>query len=170
VPEAYDAFIGERQRTIQDAIENLLIKERLDLEPQLRELDGKVEAVELGLRSLVLRMLSDDQTQIPLHVARKVKERIAGALKKNASMDAERYVSLTGMLEFFDLREVQDTILSKSLWPRFEGVFVNKESLTHKFDQLAELRNGIRHSRTVSEITRMEGEASMLWFAQVIGR
>ena len=46
-PEDYDAFISERQRTIQDAIENLLIKERLDLEPQLRELDGKVESVEL---------------------------------------------------------------------------------------------------------------------------
>src|SRR5204863_2312043 len=52
-PEDYEAFISERQRTIQDAIENLLIKERLDLEPQLRELDAKVEAVELRLRCLV---------------------------------------------------------------------------------------------------------------------
>ena len=30
-PDDYEAFISERQRTIQDAIENLLIKERLDL-------------------------------------------------------------------------------------------------------------------------------------------
>jgi len=54
-PDDYDAFISERQRTIQDAIENLLIKERLDLEPQLRELDGKVESIELRLRASYTR-------------------------------------------------------------------------------------------------------------------
>jgi hypothetical protein len=169
-PDDYDAFIGERQRTIQDAIENLLIKERLDLEPQLRALDGKVESVELRLRRLVLETLNEDQTQIPPHIVQKVKERIAGALKKNAAMEADRYTSLAGMLEFFDLREVQDTIVAKVLWTHFEGIFANKESLAKKFDQLAELRNGIRHSRTVSEITRMEGEAAILWFTQVLGK
>ena len=35
--------------------------------------------------------------------------------------------------------------------------------------QLAELRNGIRHSRTVDEVTRKEGEAAILWFKQVLG-
>ena len=34
----YEAFIVERQRTLLEAIENLLIKERIDLSPQLREL------------------------------------------------------------------------------------------------------------------------------------
>lgn len=48
-PDDFEAFISERQRTIQDAIENLLIKERLDLKPQLRELDGQVEEIELRL-------------------------------------------------------------------------------------------------------------------------
>jgi len=52
-----------RQRTLQDAIEDLLVKERLDLPPQLRELDAQVEAVELNLRRLLPRhwaaMLSD---------------------------------------------------------------------------------------------------------------
>ena len=31
-------------------------------------------------------------------------------------------------------------------------------------DQLSELRNGIRHSRTVGDIVRKEGEAAILWF------
>ncbi len=44
----YESFISERQRTLQDAIENLLIKERLDLPPQLRSLDADMEKVELG--------------------------------------------------------------------------------------------------------------------------
>ena len=158
------------QRTIQDAIENLLIKERLDLEPQLRELDGKVESIELRLRSLLRKILGDNPAQIPQHVAQKVEERISRALKKNASMDAGQYATVAGMLEYFDLREIQDTIVAKPLWPHFEPSFSNKESLATKFDQLAELRNGIRHSRSVNEVTRMEGEASILWFNQVLSK
>jgi hypothetical protein len=169
-PDDYDAFISERQRTIQDAIENLLIKERLDLEPHLRELDGKVESVELRLRALIHKKLGEDPSQLPPHVAQNINERISRALKKNASMDVGRYSTVAGMLEYFDLREIQDTIVAKSLWSRFEPAFTNKESLAAKFDQLAELRNGIRHSRSVSEVTRMEGEASILWFNQVLGK
>jgi hypothetical protein len=169
-PDDYDAFISERQRTIQDAIENLLIKERLDLEPQLRELDGKVEYIELRLRGLVHKKLGNDTAQFPPHILQRVEERISRALKKNASMDAGRYGTVAGMLEYFDLREIQDTIVAKPSWPHFEASFANKESLATKFDQLAELRNGIRHSRSVSEVTRMEGEASILWFNQVLSK
>jgi hypothetical protein len=47
------------------------------------------------------------------------------------------------------LRELQDTITGKVIWPRFEAKFGSKEAVIAKFDQLAELRNGIRHSRAV---------------------
>jgi hypothetical protein len=50
-----------------------------------------------------------------------------------------------------------------------EGRFVI-ETLSAKFGQLAELRNGIRHSRAVDEITRKEGEAAIPWFEQVLAR
>ncbi len=62
------------------------------------------------------------------------------------------------------MRELQDTVTGKTLWPLFENRFTNKETLVVKFGQLAELRNGIRHRRTVDEITRKEGEAAILWF------
>ena len=52
-PDDFEDFIAERQRTIQDAIEKLLIKERLDLPPQLRELDAATEEVELTIRQTV---------------------------------------------------------------------------------------------------------------------
>ncbi|HEY3415318.1 MAG TPA: hypothetical protein VGM23_00410, partial [Armatimonadota bacterium] len=74
-----------------------------------------------------------------------------------------------GKLEYCDLRELQDTISSKALWPCFEARFTNKETLSGKFGQLVELRNGIRHSRTVDDITRKEGEAAILWFERVLG-
>jgi hypothetical protein len=167
-PDDFEAFIAERQRTLQEAIENLLVKERLDLPLQLRELDEKIEQVELNLRSAVVSALDGDVAQLPPHVVQRAEERIQRAAKKNAALDTERYQTLDGKLEFCDLRELQDTLTGKALWSSFEPRFANKETLNAKFGQLAELRNGIRHSRTVDEITRKEGEAAILWFEQVL--
>ena len=166
----FEAFLAERQRTLQDAIENLLIKERLDLSPQLREMDEKVEQVELGLRRLLSGALEEDPTKLPPHILQRIEERLQTNAKKNPALDLGQYQNLAGKLEYCDLRELQETITNKSLWLTFERRFVNKEALVAKFGQLAELRNGLRHSRTVDEITRKEGEAALLWFEQVLGR
>lgn len=168
--EDFEAFIAERQRTIQEAIEDLLIKERLDLSPQLRELDARVEQVELMLRNVIVAVLNANAAPLPTHVAQKAEERIQQAAKKSAALDTELYQTLAGKLEFCDLRELQDTVTNKALWQYFEQRFANKEALNTKFAQLAELRNGIRHSRAVDTITRMEGEAAILWFEQVLAK
>jgi hypothetical protein len=89
---------------------------------------------------------------------------------KNAALDGDRYKTLSGKLEYFDLRELQDTISGKGPWTQFEPRFGTKEALNIKFDQLAELRNGIRHSRAVSEVVRKEGEAAIIWFRQVLAK
>jgi hypothetical protein len=169
-PNDFEEFIAERQRTIEDAIENLLIKERIDLPPNLRDLDEQVESVELDLRELIAKDLNGDPELLPPHVRQKLEERIQKAAKKNAAFQDHRYERLEGKLEFCDLRELQDAIASKSTWKVFEPRFVNKETLNSKFGQLAELRNGIRHSRTVDEVTRKEGEAAILWFGQVLNK
>jgi hypothetical protein len=107
---------------------------------------------------------------LPPHLLQKADERILGAARKNPAMDIEQYGTLASKLEYCDLRELQGIIVSKTLWPLFEPRFSNKDALNVKFNQLAELRNGIRHSRTVDEITRKEGEAAILWFKPVLGR
>lgn len=170
VPDDFQAFIAERQKTILEAIENLLIKERLDLPPQLRELDAAIEQIELSIREAIQSTLNGDESLIPSHVLVKVDDRVSRATKKTAALNGDYYQSLAGKLEYFDLRELQDTITSRPLWPHFEPRFATKEALIIKFDQLAELRNGIRHSRTVDEITRKEGEASLLWFNKVLSK
>jgi len=166
----FDAFLAERQRTLQNAIEDLLVKERLDLPPQLRELDARIEAVELAIRRKIEEALDGDPGRLPPHVLQKVEERLQAAAKKSAALDGERYATLAGKLEYADLRELEGTITSKALWALFESRFANKETLVKRFGQLADLRNGIRHSRSVDEITRKEGEAAILWFEQVNGR
>jgi hypothetical protein len=59
----------------------------------------------------------------------------------------------------------------KEPWAQFKPRFGTQESrkaLNVKFEQLAELRNGILHSRALSEVLRKEGEAAILWFRQVL--
>ena len=166
----FEAFLAERQRTVQDAIEDLLIKERLDLPPQLRELDAKIEVIELTLRHGIDAALGGDPALLPSHVHQKIENRLQLASKKNPALDADHYESLAGKLEYADLRELHDTIANKGLWKRFEERFANKETLGKRFGQLADLRNGIRHSRSVDEISRKEGEAAILWFERVNGQ
>jgi len=127
-----------------------------------------MEEVELRLRRCVVDGLEDDPSKVPSHVQEKVRDRLDTAGRKNPALDSEHYESLAGQLEYFDLRELQDSITNKALWPQFETQFGTKEALAARFGQLAELRNGIRHSRTVDEITRKDGEAALLWFRQVL--
>lgn len=166
----FQAFLDERRQTILKAIEDLLIKERLDLSPQLREIDARIEQVELVLRGLLVERLDGDPSLVPSHIWPNVEKRIQADVRKSPFVKEEELAKLDKKLEYFDLRELQQAITSKATWDRFAPVFVTKESLDVKFNQLAELRNGIRHSRTVDEVTRKEGEAAILWFDECLKR
>ena len=166
--EDFDAFIAERQRTFLNGVEDLLVKERLDLLPQIRELDARIERIELALRRTISERLGDDLNRLPGHVLQKTNERIQATVKKNPTMDESFYQTLPGKLEYADIRELQDTITNKMIWTLFQDRFGGKEVLDTRFQQFAELRNSIRHSRTVDEITRKEGEVALLWFERVL--
>lgn len=144
------------------------MKARLDLPPRLRELDAQIEAVELGLRTTIAAALNGDPTALPTHVGQKIAERLQKAAKKNPAMNLKEYETLDGQLEYADLRELQDTLVTKVLWPHFQDCFGSKEVVATRFGQLAELRNSIRHSRKVDDVTRKDGEAAILWFNQVL--
>ena len=160
----FGAFIAERHRTMLVAIESLLIKDRLDLPVDLRNLDADVEVTELKLRAFIHGTIGENWANIPEHLKEKINQRISTAARKNATFDTERYETFKAKLEFFDLRELQDIITAKSLWPDFQNIFGQKDTLNIKFDQLSELRNAIRHSRFVAPVTQKEGEAAILWF------
>ena len=167
-PDDFADFLTERQRSIQEAIEDLLVKARLDLPPRLREIDAEVESVELVLRRAVATALGEDPSRLPSHVQQKIGERIDAAARRNPAIEPAQSRTLLQQLEYADLRELEDTITAKTLWSVFEERFANKVQLCSRFDQLAELRNGIRHSRKVAEITLKDGEAALLWFRHAL--
>ena len=140
--------------------------QHLDLTPRLRALDQRIERIEINLRGQIDTALHSDASLLPTHVNQRIEGRIQAAIR-NAALNPEEFKKLCRRLEYSDLRELQDTILSKTLWPLFEPRFTNKDTLAAKFDQLANLRNCVRHSRPVDEITRNEGEAAILWFERL---
>lgn len=83
-PADFEDFISERQRTLRDALEYLLVKERLDLPPNLRALDASIEKVELGLRGLIANELGDDPAQLPPQLAKELRQ-ILGMLMSDSS-------------------------------------------------------------------------------------
>jgi hypothetical protein len=167
-PDHYERFLQERQRTILEAIESLLIKERIGLEPRLRELDVALEELELRLRGIIEDELEEDAAKLPAAVISRTDERISRAIRRNSALDRSHLESLSGRLEFCDLRELQETIVSKLAWPLFENRFGTKDALAIRFDQIAELRNSIRHHRQAGAVVRKDGEAALSWFAGVL--
>jgi hypothetical protein len=170
----YDDFLVRRREMIADRLNAFLGTDtggRTDLiaDPALRALDQRIEAVELELRELIVQELDGDAGRLPPHVNQKINERVTSAARKNPSiMDAVG--TLTTRLTYCDLRDLQDVITAKALWPAFENTFGTKEAMAARSGQLAELRNTIRHSRPMNDVTRKDGEAALIWFKQVLSR
>ena len=164
----FEEFLTERQHTIRDAIGALLVKGRVDLEPDLRDLDGRIEAVELEVRRVIVLSVREEE-RLPEHVRAKIRDRVDAALRKQPGRGREGFDLLERRLEYADLHELQEIILNRATWPEFESTFNTRELLQQRFAQIAELRNAIRHSRTANAVTKMDGQAALLWFEQALG-
>lgn len=160
----YEDFLEQRQKTIKEKISSLFTQVVLDLSPTLSNLNEKIEEVELELRLLITSTLSEKIDKIPQHIMRRVTERIESDISKNPAKTKEDFQKISKKLPYFDLRDLEQTIVSKSNWPYFEPIFQNKEMLSIRFNQLATLRNSIRHSRYVDEIAINDGKAAIYWF------
>lgn len=168
----FDEFLSERQDTIRNAIENLLIKEKIEVPIVLQMLNDDIEKIEFKLRGIIKEILGNDlmdyKNATPGHIQEKVEKRIANELKKKPGLRSEDFNLFSSRLEFFDLFELYEVIVSKSNWEHFENMFKTKEQLQNRFNQLSTLRNCIRHSREVSTIEKLDGEAAIAWFYQII--
>jgi hypothetical protein len=167
----FEAFLDWREQALWDALAAVTGKSstaEATRSPERSSLDVQVEGVELELRRVIVETLAGEAGALPSHVNAKISERIAIARRRNPGMGNGHNDSLSRKLEYCDLRELQDALTSKALWSRFEARFGSKEMLNVRFAQLAELRNRLRHSRTVDDVTRKDGEAAVLWFRQVL--
>jgi hypothetical protein len=168
----FDEFLFERQESIRNAIDNQLIKEKVEIPLALQKLNDEVETIEMKMRQILIAKLNGTdetyETFIPQHIQEKVNKRISTELRKKPGLSDDAFISLSERLKFFDLFEYYDTIVSKSNWHLFESIFGNKPQLENRFNQLSTLRNCIRHTRDISTIEKLDGEAAIAWFKQIL--
>lgn len=167
-PEDFNEFIGLRQDTMINGIQDLLIGKRVDLSPGNKELQGQIETIELALRDLINVALDGSVDRIPSHLLSNAEKLIERRIKKNPSLDGEHYRTLNGKLEFFNITDLELVITNKTNWQCFENLFASTGTVKAKFSQLAELRNCFSHSRSVDPVTKKDGEASILWFKNTL--
>lgn len=170
---SYDRFLSARRDLIAERLNLFLETSGLDLgrdrvNPRLRDLDEQISAVELQLRRVIDDALEGDRSHLPGHVLQKIAERLAAKQRSNPGLPTAA-TQLLESLEYCDFRELQDVIISRTQWERFAPRFASKENLAVRFAQLAELRNSIRHGRSVDDVTRKDGEVALLWFRGVLG-
>ena len=167
----FEEFIIERQETIRNAIEDILINEKIDLPQSLYIINKKIEEIEIKIRSLIIFNTGSSYeyyfNTVPSHIKEKVQIKINKEIRKNPGVNLEYYKKFDKLLHYFDMMEYFDYMVVKENWPLYEKYFNTKEQLQMRFNQLCNLRNGIRHAREVSEIDKKDGEAAILWFNQI---
>lgn len=168
----FDEFLEERGRSIIEAIQTQLIDEKINIPAHLKHLDSMIEEIEYAIRETIVSIIGEGmesyKERIPQHIQAKINIRVESDKKKKTNLVEDDYDNFSKRIEFFDLSEYKDTILSKQNWDLFSSTFKDKSNLMSRFSKLSALRNGIRHSRSISEIEQMDGEVAIKWFESVL--
>lgn len=169
--ENYYEFLVERKETIINQISKSIIDDSIELPEDLQLINNKVEEIELSLRELVINTLNINNINnfkelIPPDILDKISQKLKRERKRNPALVEENIELPAYWLQFLDLQELLQIISSKIHWGVFENQFGSKEKLNIEFNDMANLRNALRHSRELDKITKMKGEASIMWLQQ----
>lgn len=167
----FKEFIEERKQTIIETIYHFFINETVELPEHLEKLNKEIEKIEIELRKLIIVLLGlvskeDVKEKLPPHILEKINLKLVREKKRNPSFVDEKINDPFFWMQFTDLQELQQIISAKTYWNLFIDKFVAVDKLTTEFNDIANLRNALRHSREVDQITKMKGEASILWMKQ----
>ncbi|MDT0552119.1 GmrSD restriction endonuclease domain-containing protein [Urechidicola vernalis] len=175
----YELFLERRRKKLTDGINKFLKSFYEDFSKDvknqdLQHYDEEIEKIEILLRNIIsdrLELASEldaYQELVPDHIKVKVNGRIKNWLGKNPGEDKNQFHDLRRRMDFLDMQEYKDVIVSKPAYPSFQEIFGSKGTLEVRFNQIAELRNSIRHSRDVTDATIKDGEAAILWFTSIV--
>ena len=167
----FDGFLGWRIETFAELLQEVAGRRGpapRALDPHLSRLDSRVEQIELALRAVIETTLTEAGTTLPPHLEANANERLRSERRKQPGNAQPTHRELTNQLQYLDLRQLHDAITNKATWPLFEPRFGSKGPTGDRFNQLANLRNALRHSREITNIVIKDGEAALLWFASIL--
>lgn len=133
--------------------------------------NAEIELIEIELRKFIIEKFgitnySEYKIKVPTHIQDKIKANIEKEEKKNPGLIKPKTNEPSFLLQFSDLQELQGIITSKDNWIIVQDLFGTKENLAIEFNNLSGLRNPIRHSRLVDEVSHLKGVAAIKWFKQ----
>lgn len=136
---------------------------------KLRNENIEIEKIEVEIRRLVVNIfeitsIAVFKQVVPSHIQEKIRINIEKESKKNPALISGKSSDPNYLLQFSDLQELQAILTAKSNWEKVEHLFGTKENLVIEFNNLAGLRNPLRHSREVDEISHLKGQAAIKWF------
>ena len=138
---------------------------------QLNSENTAIEQIEISLRRFIIttysiNTINEYKEIVPSHIQEKIKTNIEKEQKKNPALVTGKNNSPEYLLQFSDLQELQAILVATNNWSKVQEVFGTKENLAIEFNNLAGLRNPIRHSREVDEVSLLKGKAAIKWFKQ----
>ncbi|MGI8484603.1 MAG: hypothetical protein ACR2OU_10105 [Thermomicrobiales bacterium] len=171
-----DFFLSRREElkqlihaTCGGQIQDFTDGQRVSLPFQIQRLSDDVSDIERRLRR-VIASTTNNWSIFPDYIRIKADDRINSVIRENPGVDRTSFESVVGRLAYCDLREMEQIIVNKSLWPTFADVFGTKETVGIRFRQLAPLRNANAHLRDVDELVRSDAEAVVIWFKGALTR
>ncbi|MEA2106699.1 MAG: hypothetical protein U9P82_08280 [Bacteroidota bacterium] len=99
-----------------------------ELPKDMEYINSEIEQVEMALRSLIADVLHNEAENdaydefIPEHMKEKVEGRIKNWLSKNPGEEEDQFKDIRRKLDFFDLQEYKDIIISK-----LTGIILNHD-------------------------------------------
>jgi hypothetical protein len=176
---SYEAFLKERHRLLAQGINQFLNKlyhgeSKIYVSRDITQWRQKLEEVEKAFRHIIIDVLHENEddidrnSYIPSHFLAKIEERIKKYFKDNPSEDRLLFQTVERKINFFDVSEYCQLIISGQNWQYFESTFGDKSALQNRFSQLQNLRNTLAHNRDLTDVVIKDGEAAILWFSSAL--
>lgn len=166
----YELFLDQRASLLMDEI-----RRRCGIGSRIhaQERDLVVNQLENALRDTIHETLLKQTAEywalhIPSHTSDNLQRKIDQEARKSPGNSAERFDSPRAKLDYCDVTDYADIILSKTNWLLFQETFSSKGTCDRMFGDLREYRNALKHNRDMSEIVALQGQAAIVWLCHAL--
>ncbi len=165
----YELFLRQRASLMMDEIRRQC---GIGSHINSQERDSVVNRLETALRDKIHETLQEESADywslIPSHTRDNLARKLEQEARKAPGNSPRRFDSTRAKLDYCDVTDYADIILSKSNWGLFLADFGSKGECNRNFGDLREYRNALKHNRDMSNIVSLRGEAAIEWFSHVL--